>query len=657
VGTRERIAVIDADPKRRAALVRALAGRGVGVAEADSIEAHREDLSLVVLRAATRAEVEKARTTIRHETAIIAAAAHAGLRAEDALGAGAIDFVASDASLEELVARVETRLHSVRTVASLTRERRSAEMMLELTQALSSAVELRVILFMVVSRIAEVIDVDRVSIVLCGDDDAAYVVAASDDRTLRDLPIRLSAYPEIVKVLETGEPCTIEDASRHPLFELAHVEVPRRFRALTLFPISFASKPMGVLFLRFANPRALDDEDRFVLEALANATGIALRNASMVQSLREQSLSAHREAQKQTRALQRYADLLDASADGILVMTREGEVLFCNPAACRIAGRDPSEIMGAGYRKLFTPDARRRFAKLRQAFGRGEFPRDVDLPIRAPDGSRRVINVNFSPIPDEQGVVVSVRDVTSERSLARELTRTKEFLQSVIDSSVDAIVSADMEGQVLIYNPAAQRTYGHPAADVLGKMNVRDLYPDGVASEIMRLIRSRVHGPPGVLEDYETEILGRDGTPIPVSLSASLIIHRGRAIGSVGVFTDLRAKKRIEAQLEHAQQELQLNEQKAFIAELAGATAHELNQPLTTVMGYAGMLERQLGEQAEEPQVKRALSTIVRETERMAEIVRKIGKLTKYESKAYVGDTKIIDIERSVDSEPPVTGL
>ena len=110
----------------------------------------------------------------------------------------------------------------------------------------------------------------------------------------------------------------------------------------------------------------------------------------------------------------------------------------------------------------------------------------------------------------------------------------------------------------------------------------------------------------------------------------------------------------IEERLRVTQRDLAAKEQKAFNAELAGATAHELNQPLTAVMGYAGMLERGL---EENPRLQRASGAIVRESERMAEIVRKIGKLTKYESKAYLGDTKIIDIERSIDSEPPVTGI
>jgi PAS domain S-box-containing protein len=212
-----------------------------------------------------------------------------------------------------------------------------------------------------------------------------------------------------------------------------------------------------------------------------------------------------------------------------------------------------------------------------------------------------------------------------------------------------------MRGAVLLFNPAAERVYGYAADEVIGQKNVRDLYPEGVAVEIMRQMRGDAAA--GVLHGHETELLGKDGRRIPVMLSAALIHHRGRPIGSVGVFRDLRSKLNIEERLADAQRELAEQEQKAFIAELAGATAHELNQPLTAVMGYAGMLATYLGKLPDvDPRLERATGAIVRESERMAEIVRKIGKLTKFESKAYVGETRIIDIERSIDSEPPVTG-
>ena len=85
-------------------------------------------------------------------------------------------------------------------------------------------------------------------------------------------------------------------------------------------------------------------------------------------------------------------------------------------------------------------------------------------------------------------------------------------------------------------------------------------------------------------------------------------------------------------------------EKQALIAELAGTAAHELNQPLTSVIGYGELLQRKLDEDSPE---RHAAKVIVREAERMADIVRKIGKITRYETKSYVGTQKIIDLDRS----------
>jgi signal transduction histidine kinase len=85
------------------------------------------------------------------------------------------------------------------------------------------------------------------------------------------------------------------------------------------------------------------------------------------------------------------------------------------------------------------------------------------------------------------------------------------------------------------------------------------------------------------------------------------------------------------------------------VAELAGATAHELNQPLTSVMGYAELLMRKIGEDSP---AFRAASVIHSEAQRMAEIVRKIGKLTRYETKSYVGEQRILDLDRASEDEP-----
>ena len=225
-----------------------------------------------------------------------------------------------------------------------------------------------------------------------------------------------------------------------------------------------------------------------------------------------------------------------------------------------------------------------------------------------------------------------------------ELAQTRDFLQRVIESSVDGIVSADLRGRILVYNQAAARIFGYDRDEVLGRMNVETLYPPGVARDVMQRIRSQEHGGRGRLSDYRVDMLTNRGERIPVSLSASLVLDGRRPVGTVGIFTDVRDKLAMEARLTRAQRELQSHEKQAAIAELAGAAAHELNQPLTAVMGYAEYLKRTVsGDVAQE----RAIDVILSETERMANIVRKVGRITRYETKPYVGGAKIVDIEAS----------
>ncbi|MCA1826759.1 MAG: hypothetical protein LC689_07440 [Myxococcales bacterium] len=85
---------------------------------------------------------------------------------------------------------------------------------------------------------------------------------------------------------------------------------------------------------------------------------------------------------------------------------------------------------------------------------------------------------------------------------------------------------------------------------------------------------------------------------------------------------------------------------------MAGAAAHELNQPLTSVLGFSELLFRrtQVNDRGREE-----LAAILREAERMAGIVKKIGKITRYETTPYIGTKRIVDLEKS--SDPPPTTI
>lgn len=571
-----------------------------------------------------------------------------------AFESGADDFVRKPFKPVELIARIRGQLRLRGVVEALESKEKDGQVVLELTQALASNLDFRGILFTVVQRIAEVAKVDRVSIVLVREQgDIGYVVAASDDEQLRDLPIDLTKYPEIQQVLASREPLVIADATTHPLLEIVRHEGHSAFSSLAILPINYEGRPMGVLFLRAKHAFRFGEHELSLCKTVSNAMAIALRNARVLQSLRDQTQQvtvARFEAERRLRTLQRYADFFESAADGIIVIDTDGHLLFSNPKARQITGYDEADLRGRRVGDLFASDEQTRAHDLRVGFTKGHFPQGIDIRVKRKNGESAILSINFNSVLREEGVVLcSFRDVTLERMTAQELEQTKNFLQRVIDSSVDAIISADMKGKVLLFNRAAERIYRRTASEALGT-DVRLLYPDGVAGEVMKMIRASG----GRVEGLRTEVLDATGERVPVSLSAVLLFEGDTPVGSVGIFTDLREKMRMEQRLAQAQEQLLAQERQAIVAELAGAAAHELNQPLTSVMGYAELLKRRLDR---DTAAFGAAEVIFNEAERMAEIVRKIGKITKYETKSYVGRARILDLDRASDGPSSVRTL
>lgn len=569
---------------------------------------------------------------------------------ERAFAAGADDFVQKRLRGLEIVARVRAQLRMRDYGERLAYRERDLRTVVELIQTLASSLDIRDILFTLVTRLAAIVKVDRCSIVLLGErTDVGYVVATSDNEQLRDLPINLTKYPEIRETLTSGSAVVIRDAANHPLLRAVRQhDGLTGFTSLALVPIVHEGRALGVIFLRAKRKVVFSDEEMTLLQTVSNATGIALRNARILQDLKkenQQSVEARAEAEHRMQLFQRYRDFFESAADGIVVIDQAGGILFANPRAREITGFSETDLADIKLNEVLPVEEQKRALRLVRGFRESIYPQGVDVRIRRKQGEEIVLSVNFSSVLREEGAVLfTFRDVTMERKTEIELKQTKEYFERVIESSVDAIVSANLSGLVLLFNRAASRIFGYEPSEVIGKMSVEKLYPPAVAREVMQRIRDPHTCGPGRLEDYRVDMLHSNGEIIAVKLSAALIMENERAVGSVGIFTDIREKLRMEARLTKAQEELREREKHAAVAELAGAAAHELNQPLTSIIGYAELLLRRL-EQASP--LHNAADIIITQAERMAEIVRKIGKITKYETKTYVGGAKILDLDKA----------
>ena len=225
------------------------------------------------------------------------------------------------------------------------------------------------------------------------------------------------------------------------------------------------------------------------------------------------------------------------------------------------------------------------------------------------------------------------------------------FFERIIEASEDAVVAADRSGEIVLFNSAAERILRWDRGDALGK-SVELLYNEGVARQIMKRLRSTDEtGGQGRLSRSREVLLTRDRAEIPVELSAALLQDdRGREIGTVGLFRDLRERIDIEGRLEQATQDLEAQREQAIMAQMAGATAHELNQPLTSMLNYLDVLKEVSFASSEQGRrARRAVEVIDRDLLRMAEIVKKVAQITRYRTRPYVDDLHIVDLQ--IDEE------
>ena len=347
----------------------------------------------------------------------------------------------------------------------------------------------------------------------------------------------------------------------------------------------------------------------------------------------------------------RYVETFASMAPGIVVLGPHLEMVFANPRAYEIVGHRPETIDGEALEHIIAPED---WPRVRGALEHGDYPRGTDIQFIRREGTKIVCSASFAPMVGAQGhTVVSFEDVTDERETERELLKTMQFLESLIDGSVDAIIATDMARRIVLFNPSAESIAGRLSSDAIGVLTLEDLFGHMSADLVMQRLLSEDHGGPGRLEPTMLELVDFMGKHIPVQLSASVIYEREEPSAIVLIFADLRDQIRVENRLAEAQKKLAFREKQSVLAELAGTAAHELNQPLTSMMAYAELLLRQ----SEAGSVAaKAAEVLIREAERMAEIVRKIGKITRYETTSYVGQQKIFDLDRAAETPNPDPG-
>lgn len=638
-----------AKPDARDSLSAKLIARGFSIEPRASLRLHAIHDARELEAFITTKKREDIALVVTDERAILA-------RAESALGPEVLRFSSPEREFTQQLALI---VRAIDLETRLQEERADHRSLVEINELIASALDVSEVLFTVAHRLANASSAERVSIIAFPSGMAArvgYILASSDNRDLQNLVLDLARYPELRQLIETNAPVLIDDTESHPLFEGTDDAFGGMFhyRSMHLFPLIAEKRTLGALALRSRAPSPASTRLVRLCSSIATALAGALRSSRAFNQLRDrnQQVSTERyEAERKLRETARFASLYENAAEGIACIDSQGRLIFGNRRAMEISGLNERTGPGQDVSFLVHPDDRQRTRELWRSFRRGEYPRGIDIRL-VPRGIEDpvVCSCSFAPLPEEEGtVIVSLMDVTEQRRVEADLIKTMGFLESLVEASVDGIIAADMSGTIVLFNPAAEKIYGYQADEVIGTMNIEQLYTEGGAREVMRRLRSPHYGGEGRLEPTIMEAVDVQGDVIPIQLSAAMIYEGREPVATFGVFTDLREKMEAEKHLAEAQAKLEMSERHALVAEIAGAAAHELNQPLTSILACAELLKRSPA--SNDPRLERVTKIISSEVERMAEIVKKIGTLTRYETKDYVGEQRILDIERASEDE------
>jgi PAS domain S-box-containing protein len=309
---------------------------------------------------------------------------------------------------------------------------------------------------------------------------------------------------------------------------------------------------------------------------------------------------------------EKYRDIFESAIEGIYQTTPEGRFVSINPSFAQILGFDtPEELISAttDISRQFYVDSNRRveFQDLLSRYGKIT---NFEAQLYRRDGSAVWVTTDAKAVTDEsgtarlyQGVIL---DISKRKNAEEALRQSEEKFRNLFETSRDVVYISTVEGRFLDINPAAEETFGYTREELL-TINVRDLYKDPRQREQFKsAVAER-----GFVKYYEVQMKRKDGTIIDCLITGTVRRDpEGAIVGYQGIIRDITERLRLRRQV------IQTEKLSSLGAMISGV-AHEINNPLTSIIGNAQLLMRK----DIPPDFRTKLEVIKRESVRCTKIV------------------------------------
>ncbi len=253
------------------------------------------------------------------------------------------------------------------------------------------------------------------------------------------------------------------------------------------------------------------------------------------------------------RSRDRFEALFQEAPAGYVVLSKDGLVLEANHTASKMLQRDRSKLLNRPFSSYIVPEDRGLFWARFRALYKNPKGKSVEVRMNRCDESsfHARMEGKFIPIlhdaaedsPVNQFCLL-ITDITKTREAENELKKRESEYRNLVNSMQDAIVLADTNGKIILFNPSAERLFKCNMKDAAGASIARFCPPE-LRSEQTEKLRQVMAD--GFVPPYQTERLTADGRHVPVEISLSTRTDdHGKSIGFLAVFRDLTDLKAVE---------------------------------------------------------------------------------------------------------------